>query len=104
MSSNNRDVSLQMSPAPATTAEEAMAPSGERTDSRQPIPDLMSLHRPSSVNTRESSGMAANGREESGAEAEPWAAAIPPVRCTLITFPDMKSLHEMIINHKELNE
>ncbi|XP_060760698.1 large proline-rich protein BAG6 isoform X2 [Neoarius graeffei] len=68
---------VEMSPAPATTAEEAMAPSGERTDSRQPTPDLMSLHRPS-VNTQESSGMAANGREESGAEAEPWAAAVPP--------------------------
>ncbi|XP_053494910.1 large proline-rich protein BAG6 isoform X1 [Ictalurus furcatus] len=69
---------VEMSPAPATTAEEAMASSGERTDSRQPAPDLTPLHRPSSVNTREPAGMAANGREGSGAEAEPWAAAVPP--------------------------
>ncbi|XP_017337909.1 large proline-rich protein BAG6 isoform X2 [Ictalurus punctatus] len=69
---------VEMSPAPATTAEEAMASSGERTDTRQPAPDLTPLHRPSSVNTREPAGMAANGREGSGAEAEPWAAAVPP--------------------------
>lgn len=69
-----------MSPAPATTAEEAMTPSGERTDSRQPASDLTPLHRPSLVNTREPTGTAANGREESGAEAEPWAAAVPTVR------------------------
>ncbi|TSK28221.1 Large proline-rich protein BAG6 [Bagarius yarrelli] len=70
---------VEMSPAPATTAEEAMTPSGERTDSRQPAPDLSPIHRPTSVHTRELAGMAANGREESGAEAEPWAAAMPPV-------------------------
>ncbi|XP_034157494.2 large proline-rich protein BAG6 isoform X1 [Pangasianodon hypophthalmus] len=69
---------VEMSPAPATTAEEAMAPSGERTDSRQLAPDLTPLHRPSSVSTREPAGMATNGREESGVEAEPWAAAVPP--------------------------
>lgn len=67
-----------MSPAPATTAEEAMGPSGERTDSGQTAPDLTALH--SSANAREPV------REESGAEAEPWAAAVPPVRLTLIFF------------------
>lgn len=86
VSPNNRDMSLQLSPAPATTAEEAMAPSGERPDSRQPVPDLTPLHRPSAVSTRESVGMAANGREESCAEVEPWAAAVPPVRFALIIF------------------
>lgn len=75
-----------MSPAPATSAEEAMAPSGERTDSRQPAPDLPPLHRPVPVSPREPAGMAANGREESGAEAEPWAATVPPVRLVLIVF------------------
>uniref|UniRef100_A0A8B9KKH7 Large proline-rich protein BAG6 n=1 Tax=Astyanax mexicanus TaxID=7994 RepID=A0A8B9KKH7_ASTMX len=40
-----------LSPAPATTAEEAMASSGESADSREPA---------------------------SGAEAEPWAASMPP--------------------------
>lgn len=82
-----------MSPAPATTAEEAMASSGERTDTRQPAPDLTPLHRPSLVNTREPAGMAANGREGSGAEAEPWAAAVPPVRLisayNLLFFPPL---------------
>ncbi|KAM9434756.1 large proline-rich protein BAG6 isoform 2-T2 [Clarias gariepinus] len=67
---------VEMSPAPATTAEEAMASSGESTDSR--ARDLAALHRPRPANTRESAGTAANEREESGAEAEPWAAAVPP--------------------------
>ncbi|XP_026989601.2 large proline-rich protein BAG6 isoform X1 [Tachysurus fulvidraco] len=69
---------VEMSPAPATTAEEAIAPSGERPETRHPASDLTSLHRPVSVNTREPAGMAPNGREETGAEAEPWAAAVPP--------------------------
>lgn len=87
-----------MSPAPATTAEEAIAPSGERPDSRQPASDLTSLHRPASVNTREPAGMAPNGREEAGAEVEPWAAAVPPVRLARYFFL-CKFVIEIIINH-----
>ncbi|KAI5087210.1 large proline-rich protein BAG6 isoform X2 [Silurus meridionalis] len=68
----------QMSPAPATTAEEAMAPSGARTNFRQPAPDLTPSRRPSTGNARGPAGMAANEKEESGMEAEPWAAAVPP--------------------------
>ncbi|KAF5909105.1 large proline-rich protein BAG6 isoform X1, partial [Clarias magur] len=67
---------VERSPAPATTAEEAMASSGESTDSR--APDLTALHRPRPANTREPAGTAANEREESEAEAEPWAASVPP--------------------------
>lgn len=90
MNPDNRDVLLQMSPAPATTAEEAMAPSGEKPDSRQPAPDLTPLHRPSSVNGQEP------GREEGGVEAERWAAAMPPVKNV---FPYML-LHGILINHE----
>lgn len=57
-----------------------MVPSGEKTDSRQPAPDLTPLHRPSSVNGREP------GREESGVEAEPWAVAMPPVNSFFLCF------------------
>uniref|UniRef100_A0A3B1K2D2 Large proline-rich protein BAG6 n=1 Tax=Astyanax mexicanus TaxID=7994 RepID=A0A3B1K2D2_ASTMX len=67
-----------LSPAPATTAEEAMASSGESADSREPAADLAPPCRPSSGEARGTAGMAAAGREESGAEAEPWAASVPP--------------------------
>uniref|UniRef100_A0A8B9KIJ7 Large proline-rich protein BAG6 n=1 Tax=Astyanax mexicanus TaxID=7994 RepID=A0A8B9KIJ7_ASTMX len=67
-----------LSPAPATTAEEAMASSGESADSREPAADLAPPCRPSSGEARGTAGMAAAGREESGAEAEPWAASMPP--------------------------
>lgn len=67
-----------LSPAPATTAEEAMASSGESADSREPAADLTPPCRPSSGEARGTAGIAAAGREESGAEAEPWAASMPP--------------------------
>ncbi|XP_007249451.3 large proline-rich protein BAG6 isoform X5 [Astyanax mexicanus] len=67
-----------LSPAPATTAEEAMASSGDSADSREPAADLAPPCRPSSGEARGTAGMAAAGREESGAEAEPWAASMPP--------------------------
>lgn len=75
---HNVEMDEGLSPAPATTAEEAMASSGESADSREPPADLAPSCRPSSGETRGPAGMAAAGREESGAEAEPWAASMPP--------------------------
>ncbi|XP_062866255.1 large proline-rich protein BAG6 [Trichomycterus rosablanca] len=69
---------VEMSPPPATTAEEAIASAEERTDTREPATEIHPFHRPASADTREPLGMMANGRAEAGAEAEPWAAAMPP--------------------------
>ncbi|KAJ8245139.1 hypothetical protein GJAV_G00274720 [Gymnothorax javanicus] len=62
-----------LSPAPATTAEEAMASSRE-TGEQGATGDAAAPAR----ETRGAVAMAAGGREEPGGEAEPWAAALPP--------------------------
>ncbi len=70
------DYMLQMgeglSPAPATTAEEVMASSGD-TDGDEPP------GRPLLEETRGAVAMAPTDREESTGEAEPWAATVPAV-------------------------
>uniref|UniRef100_A0AAY4DJT8 Large proline-rich protein BAG6 n=1 Tax=Denticeps clupeoides TaxID=299321 RepID=A0AAY4DJT8_9TELE len=65
------------SPAPATTAEEAMASSGDSRMSQR----------------RVSSGDAA-AREESGAEVEPWVTTVPPEWVPIIRH-DMLSQRKM---------
>lgn len=59
----------RLSPAAATTAEEAMASSGDRQE-RGPLP----------ASSRDIPVQAPTGREEAAPEGEPWAAAVPPVR------------------------
>ncbi|XP_072532017.1 large proline-rich protein BAG6 isoform X2 [Salminus brasiliensis] len=76
--SQNVEMEEGLSPAHATTAEEAMASSGESADSREPAADLTPPLRPLPGETRGPAGVTASGREESGAEAEPWAASMPP--------------------------
>ncbi|XP_076864622.1 large proline-rich protein BAG6 isoform X2 [Brachyhypopomus gauderio] len=78
-----------LSPAPATTAEEALASSGESAsrDGAEPAADL-APHRSSSGETR------AGGGEESGMQAEPWAAAVPPEWVPIIRH-DMLSQRKM---------
>ncbi|XP_066531683.1 large proline-rich protein BAG6 isoform X2 [Hoplias malabaricus] len=83
-----------LSPAPATTAEEAMASSAESAESGEAAADVSSPHGPSSVETRGQAGVAAAGREESGAEAEPWAASVPPEWVPIIRH-DMLSQRKM---------
>ncbi|KAI4897794.1 hypothetical protein NFI96_021947 [Prochilodus magdalenae] len=83
-----------LSPTPATTAEEAMASSGESADNREPAVDLTPPHRPTSGETRGPAGIAAAGREDSGAEAEPWAASVPPEWVPIIRH-DMLSQRKM---------
>lgn len=83
-----------LSPAPATTAEEAMASSGESAE-REPAVDLTPPHRPSSGETRGPAGMAAAGREDSGAEVEPWAASVPPVRSVTDNFSFEWNCHSL---------
>lgn len=63
-----------LSPAPATTAEEVMASSGDTADGDEPP------GRPSLEELRGAVAMATADREESTGEAEPWAATVPPVR------------------------
>ena len=81
-----RPVSVQMdetlSPAAATTAEEAMASPGEGRDPPRTAPrEAAPFRRVSSGELRgAASAVAPTGREESGLEAETWAAAVPPVR------------------------
>lgn len=63
-----------LSPAPATTAEEVMASSGDTADGDEPP------GRPLLEETRGAVAMAIADREESTGEADPWAATVPPVR------------------------
>ncbi|KAI1902435.1 hypothetical protein AGOR_G00044730 [Albula goreensis] len=68
----NVEMEETLSPAPATTAEEAMA-SSQETGDQGASGDAAPVGE-----TRGAVAMAAAGREESGGEAESWAAAIPP--------------------------
>ena len=63
-----------LSPAAATTAEEAMASSGDSGE-RGVSPGETT---PSSGDTQRLAG-ALSGREEVAPEVEPWAASVPPV-------------------------
>lgn len=62
-----------LSPAPATTAEEAMASSGDKAEKRPPPVENRAL-------SGDAPAQGPTGREEAAPEVEPWAAAVPPVR------------------------
>uniref|UniRef100_A0A4W4GN21 Large proline-rich protein BAG6 n=1 Tax=Electrophorus electricus TaxID=8005 RepID=A0A4W4GN21_ELEEL len=81
-----------LSPAHATTAEEALSSSGESAsiDNGEPTADV-SPQRSSSGETRAPSTA---GREESGTEAELWAATVPPEWVPIIRH-DMLSQRKM---------
>ncbi|XP_036395111.1 large proline-rich protein BAG6 isoform X2 [Megalops cyprinoides] len=85
------------SPAPATTAEEAMVSSREAGAAGLSPGDAGAVGGVSSREARGGGAMAAaSGREESGAEVEPWAAAVPPewvpiIRNDLISQRKIKS-------------
>ncbi|KAK7899619.1 hypothetical protein WMY93_020472 [Mugilogobius chulae] len=76
----------RLSPAAATTAEEAMAASRERVASSE-------THNPPSA-PAPAPAPAPTGREEGPAEAEPWAAAVPPEWVPIIRH-DMLSQRKM---------
>ncbi|XP_064206042.1 large proline-rich protein BAG6 isoform X2 [Anguilla rostrata] len=77
--SHNVETDRTLSPAPATTAEEAMVPSREVGAVGLSPQDPGAVGGASLRETREGGAMAAAGRrEESGGETEPWAAAVPP--------------------------
>lgn len=91
-----------LSPAPATTAEEVMASSGDTADGDEPP------GRPLLEELRGAVAMATTDREESTGEAEPWAATVPPVRlhCLLIqcicqTFVSLLFVHKHINDLKD---
>ncbi|KAI1886104.1 hypothetical protein AGOR_G00210580 [Albula goreensis] len=68
-----------LSPAPATTAEEAMVSAREAGANGLLPGDAGAQGGASPPETRGAVAVAAAGvREESGGEAEPWAAAVPP--------------------------
>uniref|UniRef100_A0A671LYH5 Large proline-rich protein BAG6 n=1 Tax=Sinocyclocheilus anshuiensis TaxID=1608454 RepID=A0A671LYH5_9TELE len=76
-----------LSPAPATTAEEVMASSGDTADADEP---------PGRPLLEETVAMATADREESTGEVEPWAATVPPewvpiIRHDMLTQRKMKS-------------
>uniref|UniRef100_A0A8C7RF69 Large proline-rich protein BAG6 n=1 Tax=Oncorhynchus mykiss TaxID=8022 RepID=A0A8C7RF69_ONCMY len=83
-----------LSPAPATTAEEAMASSGNRQEVGAYPEVTAPSQRASSGETRGAVAMAAGGREESGGDVEPWAAAVPPEWVPIIRH-DMLSQRKM---------
>ncbi|XP_052440852.1 large proline-rich protein BAG6 isoform X1 [Carassius gibelio] len=90
--SDNTSVEMEegLSPAPATTAEEVMASSGDTADGDEPP------GRPSLEETRGAVAMAPVDREESAGEAEPWAATVPPewvpiIRHDMLTQRKMKA-------------
>ncbi|XP_043073517.1 large proline-rich protein BAG6 isoform X3 [Puntigrus tetrazona] len=90
--SDNMSVEMEegLSPAPATTAEEVMASSGDTADGDEPP------GRPLLEETRGAVAMAPADREESTGEAEPWAATVPPewvpiIRHDMMTQRKMKA-------------
>ncbi|KAL0962112.1 hypothetical protein UPYG_G00335820 [Umbra pygmaea] len=72
------EMEQSLSPAPATTAEEAMASSGDQEEVGASPAITSPLQRASPGETRGGVSMAAGGRVESGGEVEPWGAAVPP--------------------------
>ncbi|KAM4630708.1 large proline-rich protein BAG6 isoform 2-T2 [Polymixia lowei] len=74
--SQNVEMDETLSPAPATTAEEVMAASGDSCEVGASPGETTPSCRASSGEMQ--GPMAPTGREESGAEVEPWAAAVPP--------------------------
>ncbi|XP_016345635.1 large proline-rich protein BAG6 isoform X2 [Sinocyclocheilus anshuiensis] len=87
--SDNMSVEMEegLSPAPATTAEEVMASSGDTADADEP---------PGRPLLEETVAMATADREESTGEVEPWAATVPPewvpiIRHDMLTQRKMKS-------------
>ncbi|KAJ8377921.1 hypothetical protein AAFF_G00249840 [Aldrovandia affinis] len=75
---HNVETDGALSPAPATTAEEAMVSSREAGATGPSPGDAGALGGASPRETRGGLVMGASGgREESGGEAEPWAAAVP---------------------------
>lgn len=89
---DNMSVEMEegLSPAPATTAEEVMASSGDTADGGEPP------GRPSLEELRGAVAMATTDREESTGEAEPWAATVPPewvpiIRHDMLTQRKMKA-------------
>uniref|UniRef100_A0A672R074 Large proline-rich protein BAG6 n=1 Tax=Sinocyclocheilus grahami TaxID=75366 RepID=A0A672R074_SINGR len=88
--SDNMSMEEGLSPAPATTAEEVMASSGDTADADEPP------GRPLLEETRGAVAMATADREESAGEVEPWAATVPPewvpiIRHDMLTQRKMKS-------------
>lgn len=82
-----------LSPAAATTAEEAMATSAEGGE-RGAAPGDSTV---SSGDTHQCPAGAPTGREEATAtEVEPWAAAVPPVR----TEAPPSGLHRNTLNNE----
>uniref|UniRef100_A0A8K9Y358 Large proline-rich protein BAG6 n=1 Tax=Oncorhynchus mykiss TaxID=8022 RepID=A0A8K9Y358_ONCMY len=74
----NMEVSDCLSPAPATTAGEAMVSSGDRQEVGASPEVTTPSRRASSGEIGRAVAMAAGGREESVGDVEPWAAAVPP--------------------------
>ncbi|XP_048057229.1 large proline-rich protein BAG6 isoform X2 [Megalobrama amblycephala] len=90
--SDNMSVEMDegLSPAPATTAEEVMASSGDTADGDEPP------GRPLLEELRGAVAMATTDREESTGEVEPWAATVPPewvpiIRHDMLTQRKMKA-------------
>ncbi|XP_073677400.1 large proline-rich protein BAG6 isoform X2 [Garra rufa] len=90
--SENMSVEMEdgLSPAPATTAEEVMASSGDAADGDEPP------GRPLLEDARGAVAMATADREESTGEVEPWAATVPPewvpiIRHDMLTQRKMKA-------------
>jgi hypothetical protein len=72
--------------SPATTAGEAMVSSGDRQEVRASPEVTTPSRRASSGEIGRAVAMAAGGRDESVGDAEPWAAAVPPVRGYALLF------------------
>ncbi|XP_036808928.1 large proline-rich protein BAG6 isoform X1 [Oncorhynchus mykiss] len=74
----NMEMAAGLSPAPATTAGEAMVSSGDRQEVGASPEVTTPSRRASSGEIGRAVAMAAGGREESVGDVEPWAAAVPP--------------------------
>lgn len=72
--SQNVEMEESLSPAAATTAEEAMASSGDGAERTGPPAEGT----PSTGDARRAAARPSPGRVEVAPEAEPWAASVPP--------------------------
>uniref|UniRef100_A0A4W5Q4I8 BCL2-associated athanogene 6 n=1 Tax=Hucho hucho TaxID=62062 RepID=A0A4W5Q4I8_9TELE len=90
----NMEMDKGLSPAPATTAGEAMVSSGDRQEVGASPRVTTTSRRASSGETGRAVAMAAGRREESVGDVEPWAAAVPPEWVPIIRH-DMLSQRKM---------
>ncbi|CAB1320317.1 unnamed protein product [Coregonus sp. 'balchen'] len=102
----NMEMDEGLSPAPATTAGEAMVSSGDRQEVGASPRVATPSQRASSGETGRAAAMAAGRREESVGDVEPWAATVPLIRHDMKTQPPLSDayLHWMPAKRRKTHQ